>query len=553
MKILIADGLPSSAIDLLRLPDWNIDHRQGRPASELIADLADADALVVRSATKVSREMIEAAPKLRVIARAGTGVDNVDVPAATARGIVVMNAPGANSLSVAELAMGLILSLARNIPAADASMKTSKWEKAKFAGAEIRSKTLGLVGLGRIGQEVAARAHAFEMKVVAHDPFISAEMAATLGVELVSLDELCGRADYISLHVPALPSTKHLFNAGRFATCKKGVRIINTARGELIDEAALADAIEQGHVAGAGLDVFDPEPPKDWRLATLPQVVATPHIAASTKEAQEQVGSETAAALRDFLKEGIIRNAVNFPSVSLEAYKRLRPYLTLARSLGSVVAQLGEARISAIGVRYYGELAAEDNQLLGSAVLEGVLASILSSGGVTPVNARTIAADRGIELVESRSTRARNYTNLVSVKLHTNDPSTGSGSPRAQSRGEGERWVEGTVFANGSLRLVLVDGVAVESPLEGTLLVIRNNDQPGVIGDVGTLLGRHGVNIANFALGRDPDCLVNCAIGVVKVDEHPENGPEAMVTDQVLAEIRKIPNILNVWRVRLDT
>ncbi len=532
MKIVIADGLPSSAIDLLSQPEWTIDNRQGRPLVELFADLADADALVVRSATKVSQEMIQAAPKLRVIARAGTGVDNVDVPAATARGIVVMNAPGANSLSVAELAMGLILSLARNIPAADASMKASKWEKSAFAGAEIRSKTLGLVGLGRIGQEVAARAHAFEMNVIAHDPFISAEMAGALGVELVSLDELCARADYISLHLPASPSTKHLFNADRLGRCKKGVRIINTARGELVDEAALADAIVKGHVAGAGLDVFNAEPPKDWRLPTLPQVVATPHIAASTKEAQEQVGSETAAALRDFLKDGIIRNAVNFPSLSPDAYKRLRPHLTLARSLGSMVAQMGEARIDAIGVRYYGELAAEDNQLLGNAVLEGVFSVILSAGGVTPVNARTIAAERGIELIESRSSRARTYTSLISVKLHTN---------------QGERWVEGTVFANGSLRLVRIDGVAVESPLEGTLLVIRNNDQPGVIGDVGTLLGRHNVNIANFALGRDPECLMDCAIGVVKVDE---NGAST-VTDRVLADIHAIPNIREAWRVRL--
>ena len=535
MKIVIADGLPTSAIELLNHPGWNIDNRQGRSPAELTADLKEADALIVRSATKVTRDMIDAAPKLRVIARAGTGVDNVDVPAATARGIVVMNAPGANSLSVAELAMGLILSLARNIPAADASMKASKWEKSKFAGAEIRSKTLGLVGLGRIGQEVAARAQAFEMKVIAHDPFISAEMAATLGVELVSLDDLCARADYISLHIPALPSKKQLFNADRFGKCKKGVRIINTARGELIDDNALADAIERGHVAGAGIDVFDPEPPTNWRLPTLPQVVATPHIAASTKEAQEQVGSETAAALRDFLKEGIIRNAVNFPSVSPEAYKRLGPYLSLARSLGLVVAQMGEARISAIGVRYYGELASEDNQLLGSAVLEGVLSAILSSGGVTPVNARTVAGERGIELIESRSTRARNYTSLISVKLHTDT---------------GERWVEGTVFANGSSRLVLIDGVTVESPLEGTLLIIKNNDQPGVIGDVGTLLGRHKVNIANFALGRDPECRIDCAIGVVKVDEHAETGA-GMVSDRVLAEIRAIPNVRSVWRVRL--
>jgi D-3-phosphoglycerate dehydrogenase len=536
MKIVIADGLPATALETLNQPDWILDNRQARSPSDLAADLKDADALVVRSATKVTREMIDAAQKLRVIARAGTGVDNVDVAAATARGIVVMNAPGANSLSVAELAMGLILSMARNIPAADASMKASKWEKAKFAGAEIRSKTLGLVGLGRIGQEVAARAHAFEMKVIAHDPFISAEMATALDVELVSLDGLCARADYISLHLPALPSTRHIFNAERFAKCKKGVRLVNTARGELIDETALADAIEAGHVAGAGLDVFDVEPPKNWRLAMLPQVVATPHIAASTTEAQEQVGTETAAAVRDFLKEGMIRNAVNFPSVSQEEHKRLRPYLTLAKNLGLVVAQMGEARINAVGVRYYGELASENSQLLGSAALEGVLCAILSAGGVTPVNARTIAAERGIELIESRSSRPRNYTSLISVKLHTD---------------EGDRWVEGTVFADGSLRLVLVDGVGVEAPLDGTLLIIKNNDQPGVIGDVGTLLGRHRVNIASFALGRDQECA-DCAIGVVNVDEHPERGSAGTITDQVLSEIGAISNIRSVWRVRLN-
>jgi D-3-phosphoglycerate dehydrogenase len=248
------------------------------------------------------------------------------------------------------------------------------------------------------------------------------------------------------------------------------------------------------------------------------------------------VGTETAAAFRDFLNDGIIRNAVNFPSVSVEVYKRLRPYLSLARSLGSVVAQMGEARINSVGVRYYGDLANEDTQLLGSAVLEGVLSTILSANGVSPVNARTIASERSIELVESRSTRARNYTSLISVKLNTD---------------EGERWVEGTVFANGSSRLVLVDGVGVESPLGGTLLIIRNNDQPGVIGDVGTLLGRHRVNIANFALGRDLECAIDCAIGVVKIDEHPDAGEAGTVTDAVLDEIRRIPNVRSVWRVRL--
>lgn len=537
MKIVIADGLPSTAIERLREPDWIIDARSGRAPAELATDLKDADALIVRSATKVTRDVIEGAPKLRVIARAGTGVDNVDVTAATGRGIVVMNAPGANSVSVAEHAMALMLALARGVPAADASMKQSRWEKSKFTGAEIRSKTLGLVGLGRVGQEVANRAHAFEMEVIAHDPFISAEVAAGLGVELVSLDDLCARADYISLHLPSLPATKHLFNAERFAKCKRGVRLINTARGELIDDGALADAIQSGEVGGAALDVFDIEPPKDWRLPTLPQVIATPHIAASTTEAQELVGTDTASAVRDFLKDGIIRNAVNFPSVSLEEYKRLQPYLILAKRLGLVVAQMGEARIQAVGVRYYGELASEQNQLLGSAVLEGVFCAILSSGGVTPVNSRSLAQERGIELIESRSTRSRNYKSLISVKLHTS---------------AGERWVEGTAFDNGSLRIVLVDGVAVEAPLDGTLLIIKNNDQPGVIGDVGSLLGRHRVNIASFALGRDFTC-VDCAIGVVNVDEVPGTAHSGMVTDEVLAEIRAVPNIRSAWRIRLDS
>jgi len=535
MKIVVADGLPPSAIETLAQPEWHIQNLQGRHPSDLRAALVDADALVVRSATKVTRDLIDAAPRLRVIARAGTGVDNVDVAAATARGIVVMNAPGANSLSVAELAMGLILSLARNIPAADASMKSSKWEKSKFAGAEIRSKTLGLLGLGRIGQEVAARAHAFEMIVIAHDPFISADLAAALGVELVSLDALCARADYISLHLPVLPSTRHIMNADRLARCKKGVRLVNTARGELVDEAALVDAIERGHVGGAGLDVFAVEPPADWRLVALPQVVATPHIAASTTEAQEHVGSETATALRDFLRDGLVRNAVNVPSVSLEEYQRLRPSIELAKALGRVAAHMGEARISGIGVRYYGELAGESTPVIGTAVLEGVFSAILSAGGVTSVNARALATERGIELIESRSTRARNYTSLISVQLHTDG---------------GNRWVEGTVFANGSLRLVLVDGVGVEAPLEGTLLIIKNSDQPGVIGDVGTLLGRHRVNIASFALGRDLECA-DCAIGVVRVDEHPEGGPAAAVTDTILTEIRAIPNVRSVWRVRM--
>ncbi len=526
MKIVIADDLPRSAVALLSAVEgWTVDATPGRPIPELLTAMADADALIVRSATKVTRQVIDASPNLRVIARAGTGVDNVDLDAASARGIVVMNAPGANSISVAELAMGQLLALARHLPAADAAMKAHKWEKKKFAGGELRGKTLGLVGLGRIGQEVAARARAFEMEIVAHDPFISEELAAQVGARLASLDEVCATADYLSLHLPVTPQTRYLFNADRLARCKKGIRIINTARGELIDEAALVEALKSGQVAGAALDVYQQEPPADWSLAELPNVVASPHIAASTGEAQELVGVETAAAVRDYLRDGLIRNAVNFPSLSADDFTRLQPWITVAERLGSLVAQMGEARTTAIGVRYYGDLARGRSDVLTSAVLVGLFRTMLS-GGVTAVNAKAVAAERGVEVIESRSSRERNFTSLLSVKLHTS---------------AGERWVEGTIFEHGGCRLVLVDGVPVDAPLSGTQLVIKNNDQPGVIGAVGTVLGRHDVNIANFALGRSPQG----AIGVVSIDEADR------VSDALLAELRAIPAVRSAEVVHL--
>jgi len=526
MKIVIADDLPASAVALLReVEGWQVDAKAGRPLPELLTSVADADALVVRSATRVTRDVIDAAPLLRVIARAGTGVDNVDLDAASARGIVVMNAPGANSISVAELTLAQMLALARHLPAADAAMKQRKWEKKKFAGVELRGKTLGVVGLGRIGQEVAIRARSFGMQIVAHDPFISAELAAQVGARLATLDEVCAQADYLTLHLPVTPQTRHIFNAERLARCKKGVRICNTARGELIDQQALVAALASGHVAAAAVDVFEQEPPSDWSLAELPNVVATPHIAASTGEAQELVGVETAAAVRDYLRDGIIRNAVNFPSMSPEEFHRLQPWVTLAERLGSLVAQMGEARVTGVGVRYYGELAAGRNDLLTSAVLVGLFRTMLS-GGVTAVNAKSVAAERGIEVIASQSSRVRNFTSLVSVKLHTS---------------AGERWVEGTIFEHGGPRLVLVDGVPVEAPLEGVQIIIKNNDQPGVIGAVGTVLGRHGVNIANFALGRGPEG----AIGVVTIDE--VDGVSAAVR----AELAAIPAVKSVEVVRL--
>jgi D-3-phosphoglycerate dehydrogenase len=526
MKIVVADDLPASAIELLRGEGWDVDARSGRKPDALANDLAAADAIVVRSATKVTADLIAAAPALRAVARAGTGVDNVDVDAASARGIVVMNAPGANSISVAELAMAQLLALARKIPAADASMKQGKWDKKSFLGEEVRGKVLGLAGLGRIGQEVARRARVFEMTVIAHDPFISAQIARDLGVELVTLDAVCARADFLSLHMPSTPETRHIFNAERLARCKKGLRIINTARGDLIDEKALADAIQSGHIGGAALDVFEQEPTTDQALQMLPQVVATPHIAASTREGQELVGVETASALRDFLKSGIIRNAVNFPSVAPDEFQRLQPYVSLARQLGCLLGQMGDARIEGVSVRYYGELARASNPLILSAVLVGLFKAILSEA-VTPVNALSVAAARGIEITESQSSRKRSYSSLISIKLLTS---------------AGERWVEGTVVRDQP-RLVLLNGVTIEAPLEGTMLLMMNNDQPGVIGAVGTILGRQNVNIANFALGRTD----SGAVGVVNVDDLDGSG----LSRKVLEEIRSVSAVRQAWAVRV--
>ena len=529
MKIVVSDDLPETALAILRAEGWEVDARSGRKPEELARDLADADALIVRSATKVTKDLLAAAPVLRIIGRAGSGVDNIDMPAASGKGVLVVNAPGANSIAVAEQALALMLSLARSVPAADQAMKAGKWEKKKFMGTELRNKVLGIAGLGRIGQEVAARARSFGMTIIAYDPYISADVAASIGVELRSLDELCAESDYLTLHMPSTPETRNLFNDERFAKCKKGIRIINTARGELIDEAALCRAIESGIVGGAGIDVFQKEPPVDWTLPQLAKVVATPHLAASTEEAQEQVGLDTANAVRDFLAKGVVRNAVNFPAVPADELQRLQPWLRLAEGLAAVVSQMGPARVEQIGVRYYGGLA--DNraaELLASSAAAGVLRPILS-GGVSVVNARTAAKERGIEIAETRSTRPRDFASLLSLKLHTSD---------------GERWAEGTVFEPNNPRLVSVRGVNVEAPLTGSLLIISNDDQPGVIGEVGSILGKHGVNIANFALGRNE----TGAVGVVNVDEESS---QANALAAAVDAIRKIGAVRDAWLVRL--
>ena len=531
LKIVVADDLPDSAIDLLRAePGWQIDARSGRPAAELARDLADADALLVRSATKVTADLLAAAPQLRIVGRAGTGVDNIDMNAASGRGILVVNAPGANSISVAEQAFALMLSLARSVPAADRAMKDGKWEKKRFVGTELRGKTLGIAGLGRIGQEVAVRARSFGMRIVAHDPFISQDIAAGVGAELLSLDDLFATADFVTLHLPSTPATRHLLNDERFARMKPGIRIINTARGDLIDEAALRRAIEKGIVAGAGLDVFEKEPPADWALAQLPQVVATPHIAASTEEAQELVGLDTAAAVRDFLRDGLVRNAVNFPSVHPDELQRLQPWIRLVDHLAAIVAQMGTARIEALGLRYYGALAeTRAADILG--IERGGRGAAADSVG------RRLDRERAQRRPRARH-RDRRDAQRAGAALH---------QPRLDQAAHERRRTLGR-RAPCSNRTVRGWCRCAASPSKRRwperCSSSRTTINRASSARSGTILGSHGVNIANFALGRGE----SGAIGVVNVDE---DASAASSLDAAVEAIRRVPAVGAAWVVRL--
>lgn len=531
MKIVVADDMPADALAPLSERGWDVVITAGRPHDTLLTELAAADALVVRSATKVTKELLDAAPALRIVARAGTGVDTIDVAAATARGVLVVNAPGANSVSVAELAMALMLSLARHTPAADRAMKDGRWEKKTFAGIELRGKTLGLVGFGRIGQEVARRAQAFEMRVVAHDPFLASEVAEEARVELATLDEVCRRADWISLHLPVTPATRHIFDRERIMSCRNGVRIINTARGELIDGAALADAIEAGHVAGAGLDVYETEPTTDLRLQQLPQVVASPHLGASTAEGQQAAASDTIAAVEAFLDRGDVRNAVNLASPSKQVAATLQPYVVLAERLGRLAGHLAAGRIERVGVRTYGEVADAQHPIIGTSVVAGLLSSILS-GGVSAVNARHLADERRIEIAETVSARPRRFIGVISVQVHTTDA---EGRPAT-------RWVEGVVAHGREPRLVRVDGIDVDAPLQGAVLVVCNDDRPGVVGGVGTVLGAEGINIASLSLGRRDGQAI--AIAALDVDG-------GLDWERLEHALRAVPAVTDVWLAEL--
>jgi D-3-phosphoglycerate dehydrogenase len=526
MKILIAEQIAQPGIEMLRAEGWIVDVTPTDACSELQKIIGDYDALIVRSRTRVSASVIEAASRLKVIGRAGAGVDNIDVDAATRRGILVMNTPGGNSISVAEHTFGLMLCLMRHIVAADASLKRGEWEKKRFIGNELRGKTLGLIGLGKIGQEVARRARAFGMQVLAHDPFISERVARDFEVALVELDELYARSDIISLHATLTKATRGMIGQNAIARMKDGVILINCARGELVEEKALLEGLNSGKIAGAGLDVFAPEPPTHLELVRHPRVVATPHVAASTVEAQQQVGIDIAAQVREYLRSGIITHAVNFPAITGEEFHRLRPFLLLGEMLGSFVAQAGRVRVSEIGIRYYGELNHLTVYPISNAVVCGVLSHTLGEE-VNLINARAKAGERQIEVIETRSTRPRSYANLISIQLRD-----GKG---------GIDWVEGTILHQGSLRLVSVNGVDLEIPLAPYMLVVRNEDVPGVIGRIGTILGDAQVNIGNFALAPER----GEAIGILTVD--------SPLSDEVLAAIRSVPAVKDAKFVTLSS
>jgi D-3-phosphoglycerate dehydrogenase len=527
MKIVLAEKVsPATQAVFAAEPGWEVLTYDQLPEG-LPAALADADALVVRSAVQADDALMAHAPKLRVIGRAGVGVDNIDADAATRRGIVVMNTPGANAVAVAELTVGLMLALARKLPSANATMHAGKWEKKNLQGMELRGKTLGILGLGRIGLEVAKRARGFGLEIIGSDPFVSAAVARENGIKLVTLDELIVGCDYLTLHVGLTPQTHGVVNVKTLAKMKKGVRIINCARGELIDDAALVEALKSGHVGGAALDVFTVEPPKDSPYFGLENVILTPHIAGSTGEAQEAVGIQIAMQVRDYLKLGVVQNAVNLPSLSHEEYVQLAPYIDLAGRLGSFLAQTGKGGIEAIHLVYGGALAEAKIDLVRNAAIEGLLEG---SENVNRINATSVAQERGIRVHEEREESARGgVATMLTIELHS---------------AAGKSHAAATVIRGEQARLLEFDGIDIETPLEGNLLVCRNLDVPGVIGKIGSILGEHGVNIANFALGRErtgPKPVK--ALAVVQVD--------APVSDTVLEALGTIEALLEAKLVTL--
>jgi D-3-phosphoglycerate dehydrogenase len=517
-KVLVADPVSQSGVDELAIGGaLEVVVKTGLPEAELIQIIPEFSALVVRSQTKVTAAVLEAAKNLKVVGRAGVGVDNVDVEAATKHGVIVMNTPGGNTISTAEHAFSLLVSIARSIPQAHASVKAGKWDRKKYEGVELYNKTLGVLGMGRIGTEVARRAIAFGMRVLAYDPYLSASKARSLQVELVeSLDELVPQADFLTLHMPLTPETKHMLDTRRLGLCKKGVRIVNCARGGLIDEAALKTALESGQVAAAALDVYEIEPPPaDFPLRDLANIVFTPHLGASTAEAQENVGIEIAQAIRAALLEGEIRNAVNMPSIDAKTFAIVKPYLTLGDKLGRFAAQLAPNRNDRIVITYGGKAV----ELPTDAVTRAVLTGFLKHAGgeeVNSVNVRSMAATIGLEVEEVKSSEQTDFNEWLHVAVWSSDSKVSIG---------------GTFFgAKNEPRIVRVNSQPVEVTPSGAVLLLENKDRPGIVGHIGTLLGEQNVNIASMSLSRD--AIGGKALTLLNVD----SAPDQAVIDRLLAE-----------------
>ncbi len=526
-KVLICDDLSEEGLKVFRdQKNLEVVIKLKQPVEELKKLIADADACVVRSGTQITSEVIAAAKELKVIGRAGVGLDNVDLEAASKRGIVVINTPGGNTVSAAELAFCLIMALARNIPEANNSVKRGEWERKKFVGSELDGKTLGVLGLGRIGGEVAKRAQAFRMRVIAYDPFLRADKAAQMGVEPMPLEEVFKKADFITLHLPLTAENKNMIGEKQFQMMKKGVRIVNCARGGLIDEKALAVAIKSGQVAGAGLDVFESEPPpKDLELLKLPQVIVTPHQGASTEEAQVAVAVDVAQSIIDYLNGRGSKNAVNIPFVDPEVLDQIRPYLSLGEKLGLCISQLLEGQVQQVEIHYSGQAAECETTPITVAILKGLLTPMLAET-VNFVNASVLAKERGIKVTESKSSTAAHYANLIRVDIRTDKKQSSIG---------------GTVISREDTRIVTIDSFDVEAVPDGYLLLIMNKDVPGIVGQIGTLLGNNHVNIAGMTLGRDMPG--GKAMTLLKIDGE--------IGEPLMKQIRQSKNILDAKLIKL--
>ncbi len=517
-KVLISDALSPAAVQIFKDRGIEVDFQPtlGKDKEKLAVAIGNYDGLAIRSATKVTGKVLEWAKNLKVIGRAGIGVDNVDIPAATARGIIVMNTPFGNSITTAEHAISLMLALARQIPEADASTRAGKWEKNKFMGVEIFGKTLGVIGCGNIGSIVADRALGLKMKVIAYDPYLSADRAADLGVEKVELEELFKRADFVTLHTPLTDKTRNIIDADAIKAMKKGVRIVNCARGGLVDEAALYEALKSSQVAGAAFDVFVTEPATENALFSLPNVVCTPHVGASTSEAQENVALQIAEQMSDYLLRGAITNAINFPSISAEEAPKLKPFIALAEKLGSFAGQLTETGVSKVRLTYEGAVAQMNTKALTSAALAGLLRPML--GDVNVVSAPVVAKERGIVIEEVTREMPEDYESLITVTVTTERQS---------------RHVSGTVFADGRPRIVNIKGIRMDAEFGPSMIYITNLDKPGFIGKFSSTLGEAGINIATFHVGREAPG--GNAVALIEIDgELPE---------PVLTKVRALPQV----------